>query len=148
MKMTPNRGYVCRAIYDWILDNEATPYLYVNALAKDVEVPQEYVTKGQIVLNIAPSAVQNLVLHNDGISFSARFGGIPRTIWVPVWAILGLVAQETNEGIFFDPQEIEPYALGDGPRSENSGGNNEDPDPSSPPPSSTTKGRPSLKVVK
>ena len=145
MKMTPNRGYVCRAVYDWILDNNATPYLYVNALAKDVEVPQEYVSKGQIVLNIAPSAVQNLVLHNDGISFNARFGGIPRTIWVPIWAVLGLVAQETNEGMFFDPQEIEPYALSE---ETISAVDTDEPDPDSPPPSSTTKGRPTLKVVK
>lgn len=147
MKMTPNRGYVCRAVYEWILDNEATPYLYVNALAKDVEVPQEYVSKGQIVLNIAPSAVQNLVLHNDGISFNARFGGIPRTIWVPIWAVLGMVAHETNEGMFFDPQEIEPFTLSEETITGVESGE-PDPDPDSPPPSSTNKGRPTLKVVK
>ncbi len=145
MKMTPNRGYVCRAVYEWILDNEATPYLYVNALAKDVEVPQEYVSKGQIVLNISPSAVQDLVLQNDGIGFNARFGGIPRTIWVPIWAVLGLVAQETNQGMFFDPQEIEPFT----PSEETiTGVDSDEPDPDSPPPSSTNKGRPTLKVVK
>jgi stringent starvation protein B len=145
MKMTPNRGYVCRAVYEWILDNEATPYLYVNALAKDVEVPQEYVSKGQIVLNISPSAVQDLVLQNDGIGFNARFGGIPRTIWVPIWAVLGLVAQETNQGMFFDPQEIEPFTPSEEPIT---GVDSDEPDPDSPPPSSTPKGRPTLKVVK
>jgi len=136
MKMTPSRGYLCRALYEWILDNQATPYLYVNAMAKGVEVPQEFVQNGQIVLNISPAATSNLMIHNDGVSFDARFNGSPRTIWVPVWAILGLVAQETNEGAFFDPEEIEPYEI--------DGSSDDKPDPEPPKP---TK-RPSLKVVK
>ncbi len=139
MEMTPNRGYICRALYEWILDNKGTPYLYVNALAEGVEVPQEYVQKGQIVLNISPGATNNLELHNDGVAFDARFGGVSRSIWVPVWAILGLVSQETNQGAFFDPEEIKPYGL-------HPEGTDPEPDPASP--KGSPKTRPSLKVVK
>ena len=45
-----------------------------------VEVPQDFVQDGQIVLNIAPRAVTNFVADNDEIAFSARFGGVPMTI--------------------------------------------------------------------
>lgn len=149
MSMTPNRAYVCRAIFEWVLDNNCTPYLYVNAMAENVEVPTEYVQNGQIVLNVAPAAVQNFTIHNDYIAFNARFGGVPRDIFVPIWGVLGMVASETNQGIFFDPEEIEPYAI-DG----------FDPEPPTPPVKpvgndgsdgearTSTKGRPSLKIVK
>ena len=31
MSMTPNRPYLIRALYDWIVDNGLTPHLLVNA---------------------------------------------------------------------------------------------------------------------
>ena len=29
--MTPSRPYIMRALYEWIVDNECTPYLLVDA---------------------------------------------------------------------------------------------------------------------
>ena len=49
MKMTSNRPYLIRAFYDWIVDNECTPYMAVNAFFPGVEVPQEHVSDGQMV---------------------------------------------------------------------------------------------------
>jgi stringent starvation protein B len=34
--MTPNRPYLIRALYDWILDNDMTPHLLVNTCHPDV----------------------------------------------------------------------------------------------------------------
>ena len=70
MSMTANRPYLIRAIYDWIVDNELTPYLLVNADYPGVEVPQEHVNAGRIVLNISPKACRGLHLENDKILFS------------------------------------------------------------------------------
>lgn len=135
IEMTPNRSYITRALYEWIVDNDCTPYLIVNALAPRVIVPQEHVTDGQIVLNIEPSAVQGLLIDTDGVSFNARFGGVPQSIFVPVWAIMGIVAKETNQGAYFDPNEIEVP--------------NDEPEPPKPkPPTDRPTKRPSLKVVK
>ena len=72
--MTSSRPYLIRAIHEWIVDNGLTPHLVVNAEAPDVEVPQEYVEGGKIVLNVSPQAVQSLQLGNDAVSFQARFG--------------------------------------------------------------------------
>ena len=76
--MTPSRPYLMRALNEWILDNHCTPYVLVDAGIQGVQVPQDYVNNGQIVLNISPSAVQNLLINQDGLSFSARFGGVCR----------------------------------------------------------------------
>ena len=64
MTMTSSRPFLVRALYDWILENDCTPYILVNAYADGVEVPQEHVKDGQIVLNISPSAVQDIFIRN------------------------------------------------------------------------------------
>lgn len=73
--MTPRRPYLLRAFYDWLLENELTPHLVVDATLPGVKVPLEYVQDGQIILNVAPRAVGNLELGNDEVTFNARFGG-------------------------------------------------------------------------
>jgi stringent starvation protein B len=86
----PTRPYLLRAIYEWINDNSFTPYLLINAEEKGVFVPQQYIKDGQIVLNIAPHAVQQLLMDNNAVGFSARFGGVPQQVYVPMRAIMGL----------------------------------------------------------
>ena len=106
--MTPNRPYLIRAMYDWICDNGLTPHLAVDAHYPGTQVPQEFVQNGQIVLNLAPRAVQGLVAGNEDIIFSARFGGIPRHLVVPVGAVLAIYARENGQGMAFSPDEIPP----------------------------------------
>lgn len=130
--MTPSRPYFIRAVYEWILDNELTPYLLVNASYPMVQVPNEFVSEGKIILNLAPSAIRNLHMGNDEVEFSARFGGKARNLHVPVGAILAIYAKENGKGMFFDEDEIPPPdGQGDG-------------EEKAPKPS----GKPALKVVK
>jgi stringent starvation protein B len=105
LNVTPTRPYLTRAIYEWICDNKLTPYLLVDATAANAMVPTEYIQDGQIVLNIVPHAVHALHMSNDAITFSARFGGVSRDIYVPFAALLGIYARENGQGLFFDPSE-------------------------------------------
>ena len=107
--ITPTRPYMVRAIYQWIEDNELTPYLMVDATAKNVQIPTEHVQDGRIVLNIASRATGNMSMQNDYINFSARFGGVSQDIWVPLIAVLGIYAKENSQGMFFDPNEYDNY---------------------------------------
>ncbi|MDG1322074.1 MAG: ClpXP protease specificity-enhancing factor SspB, partial [Porticoccaceae bacterium] len=75
--MQSNRPYLLKAFFDWIVDNQCTPYVIVDANYIGVEVPQEFVNDGQIVLNIAPRAVTNFEMNNEAVYFSTRFGGMP-----------------------------------------------------------------------
>ena len=100
--MTSHRPYLVRALYEWILDNNCTPYILVNALEQGVEVPQNHVKDGQIVLNISPTAVQGLLVANEGLEFHGRFGGIPTRVYVPSHAIMGVYAKENGQGMIFD----------------------------------------------
>ncbi len=107
--ITPTRPYMVRALYQWIEDNQLTPYLMVDATADDVQIPVEHVQDGRIVLNIASRATGNMSMENDYINFSARFGGVSQEIWVPLKAVLGIYAKENSQGMFFDPNEYDDY---------------------------------------
>jgi stringent starvation protein B len=129
--MTSNRPYLIRALYEWLVDNDQTPYLLVDADRESVHVPSRYVEEGRIVLNVSPSAVRDLSLGNDLIAFEARFGGSAFAISLPPDAVLGVYARENGKGMLFPDEDID------------------DPEPPKPtPPAPPSGGKPSLKVVK
>ena len=97
INLSPTRPYMARAIYEWICDNQLTPYLLVDATQPYTSVPEQFVKDGQIVLNIAPHAVHQFQMSNDAVSFSARFGGVARDIYVPISALLGIYARENGQ---------------------------------------------------
>ncbi|MBP1148875.1 MULTISPECIES: ClpXP protease specificity-enhancing factor [Methylocaldum] len=130
--MTSLKPYLIRAIYDWIVDNQFTPYLLVDAEAQGVVVPRQYVQDGKIVLNLRPQAVHGLSLGNQEVEFGARFGGTPMQITVPMRAVLAIYAQENGKGMIFDDE-----------------GDDDTPPPAdSAPQTPSTKKKPVLKVVK
>lgn len=104
--MISNRSYIIRAMYDWIVDNNWTPHVQVDANYPGVDVPQAHVQEGVIVLNLAPSAVVGLSMTNEWFTFKARFGGIETTLGFPPEAILAIFARENGQGMPFPP---EPY---------------------------------------
>lgn len=103
--MTPSRPYFVRAIYEWLNDNNLTPYVLVDATRPGVQVPMAFVKEGRIVLNVAAGAVRDLFLRNEDIGFSARFGGVPMQVFVPMGAVLAIYAQENGQGMFFDEED-------------------------------------------
>ena len=109
--MTSTKPYLVRAIYEWILDNQMTPHLLVDARYPGTRVPVEFVEDGQIVLNIAPSAVKGLLMANDWVQFNARFGGTARDIEIPSEAVIGIFSRENHQGMVFPPPEHPATAM-------------------------------------
>ena len=99
--LNSHRPYLIRAIREWAIDNHLTPQLQVNAKADGVDVPAEFVEDGQIVLNISLHAVDDLEMGNEFISFSARFGGVSRSVLVPVAAVMAVFDRESRQGMSF-----------------------------------------------
>ncbi len=108
MSLTPKRPYLLRAFYDWIVDNHMTPHILVNAEAEAVNVPRQHTKDGKIVLNISPMAVQDFMMDDEALSFSARFGGVSFYIYCPMYAIEALYAREAPvEGVSFSASEYQ-----------------------------------------
>jgi stringent starvation protein B len=101
------RPYLVRAIYEWCVDSGFTPYLAVSVNERTF-VPQAYVREGQITLSLSASAVRDLQIANDYITCSARFGGVPFDIVVPLDAVAGIFAKENGQGLVFQSGEAPP----------------------------------------
>ncbi len=136
MAMSSSKPYFIRALYEWVVDNNCTPHILVDAHVSATQVPQQHVNKdGQIILNISPSAVKDFFMDNTAISFNARFSGVANNLYIPMAAILGIYARENGQGMMFEPET------------------NPTPPPATPPPTEATPGgatakRPGLRVVK
>ena len=142
--MNSSRPYLVRALYEWIVDNDCTPHMLVNAEYPKVQVPDGFATDGQIVLNTSPSAVRSLHMDNDAVSFEGRFGGVPHSLFVPIAAVLGIYARENGQGMVFELESpLEEEALEDDAVQPDDDG---PPEGGGQPP--RPSGRPSLKVVK
>lgn len=160
--MTPKRPYIARALYEWLLDNELTPHVVIDANYPGTEVPQEFVQDGQIVLNIHPDATTGFEMGTTRLSFQARFGGVPRRVIAPYGALLAIYARENGAGSIFEPeapyddlevdlvpdetptpglQSVDNESHG---TSTSEGPDDEPPQPTPP----RRKGRPQLKVIK
>lgn len=175
MSMTPKRPYLLRAFYEWIVDNNMTPHILVDARSSEVSVPRQFVKDGNIVLNVSMGATNDLTMDNDTMTFNARFGGKAYSIWLPMWSIMAIYSRETQEGISFPPDEYtessqflpeENQAQDSAPApvvslaavagtavteaDENAGekSSGDDQDEPPPPPKPTAKKRPALRVVK
>jgi stringent starvation protein B len=103
--MTPLKPYLIRSIYEWIIDNNLTPHLLVDAENPKAILPIDFIEDGKIVLNIRPEAIQGLNLGNEEIEFNARFSGKPMHIITPVNAVLAIFAKENGKGMIFDQED-------------------------------------------
>jgi stringent starvation protein B len=133
--MTSSRPYLIRALYEWIVDNNFTPYMLVETVSESVEVPRAFVENGRIILNISPEATHSLVLGNEAVTFNARFSGTAMDVNVPVSSVIAVYARENGQGMMFGDQDDTPPEPTRGRTQEKNG------------PASDVK-RPSLKIVK
>jgi stringent starvation protein B len=103
---TSKKPYLLRAMYEWIVDNDLTPHLLVDATAKGVFVPPSAVKDDRVLLNIAPRAVFGLNLGNDLVSLKASFGGAQREVSFPLASVLAIYSREDiQHGIVFGAED-------------------------------------------
>jgi len=102
------RPYLIRAMHEWMCDSGHTPHIVIDSSVDGVTVPVEHVKDGKIILNISHSAAHNLKMTNAGVSFRARFSGVPFDVWVPVASVMGIYAKETGQGMIFSHGNQQP----------------------------------------
>jgi len=109
VRVGSTKPYLIRALYEWCVDQGFTPYLSV-VVDEYTKVPRAYVRDGQIVLNLSPEAVHQLVLGNDFVTCSARFGGVAQAISVPLGRVAAVYARENGNGMAFEVEGHEESA--------------------------------------
>lgn len=111
-EFTSYKPYIIRALHEWCVDNGLTPHLLV-AVDVQTRVPMAYVKDGKIVLNLSYSATKDLLIGNEAITFSARFGGVSNNLYVPIGAVRGIFARENGQGMFFQAEAEESVTPSD-----------------------------------
>ena len=105
---TSKRPYLIRAMHEWMMDNDLTPHIVVDAEAEGLTVPDQYIIDGKIVLNVSYAATRELAFDNDAVRFEARFSGVNHEVEVPALAVMGIYARETGQGMIFTDEEFPP----------------------------------------
>jgi stringent starvation protein B len=82
-----------------------TPHILVEAGADGVEVPDQAIQKGKVILNIDNIAVRELDLGNTWLTFKARFSGSEHDVVVPIDAVLAIYAKENGQGMMFSLED-------------------------------------------
>lgn len=115
--MTSFRSYLIDALIRWLLDNDCTPHIVLQCDLPNVTVPEDFVQDNRLVLNVAPSAVQNYTLTKSTIAFDTCFGGVSHYISAPVGAIVGVCARGSSVGMMFEAEATakEPISTIDAP---------------------------------
>lgn len=111
--MISSRPYLLRAIYEWLVDCELTPYIVVDTTVEGVSVPEEYTEGGRIVLSISPRACRGLIIDNQRIILTTRFGGKPYQLSFPPSAVLAIYAKENGRGMMFPNEDLDGGDDGD-----------------------------------
>lgn len=99
-------------MHDWIVDSGLTPHVMADAGVEGLVVPEHAIQDGRVVLNIGPSAVRDLLIDQEGLSFVARFSGVSQAVMVPMAAVTGVYARENGHGMLF-PDEGESTDAGE-----------------------------------
>ncbi len=106
---TSTKPYLVRALYEWCVDNGFTPHLLV-VVDGQTRVPKEHVRDGKIVLNVGALATDKLRMTNDHVEFVARFGGVARELYIPMYAVEAIYARENGQGMSFEVTASAPDA--------------------------------------
>ncbi len=142
--MTSSKPYLLRAMYDWIVDNDLTPYVAIDASFPNVSVPDDFIQDGHIVLNISPDAVRGLHIDTEKLLFTARFSGEAQQIFAPPEAIMTIYAQENGRGMLFGEEDNGDAGAASAEPPVVKSGTDDDSVASQ----TSTKSKPELKVVK
>ncbi len=105
--MLASRPYLLRAMHEWIVDSGMTPHIIADAAHPDVVVPDSAIQDGKVVLNISPTAVRDLLIDAELVSFVARFAGVSQAVSVPTAAVDAIYARENGRGMMFADEEEE-----------------------------------------
>ncbi len=105
------RPYMIRAIYEWAVDNDKTPMLAVRDEELGVEADAVKQQEAFVLYNIAPQAVRDLVIGEEGVRFHARFSGIPKFVAFDLKQVISVFCKESQTGVSFLSSEGEAEGM-------------------------------------
>lgn len=87
------------AAYAWIVATDQVPYMACDSDFPGVIAPDHLRDRTALILNISQTAVKDLSITIEGVSFQARFNGEVCDIFIPEAAIFSMFGKETGCGV-------------------------------------------------
>jgi stringent starvation protein B len=104
---THSKGDLIRDCRNLILGSGKIPLIMVRRAGND-SLPEELQTGKTVVIDISPSAGQELCIESDEIHFFASFKGKSRFVTIPIEDILTIYDQEDKRGLVFGGGDVLP----------------------------------------
>lgn len=98
----PLQVELLRAVYEWILEDDDTPHV-LCVPGPGIRLPKACQGLDQVVLNIHPQAVMNLLIDAHGLSFQARFHGKSAAVMIPIGCLRAIYGRNNNQGLRVQP---------------------------------------------
>ena len=102
--MTSVRPFLIRALIDWIVDNDHTPYVAIDCRVPGVQAPVDRAQEGKLVVNVSANATRHLDIDSEWLNVDCRFGGRPFHIAAPLGAVVAVYSRESNMGMAFEAE--------------------------------------------
>ena len=93
MVMKDPRPYIFWAHIQWLDESGATPHISIQNGPK-VLFPPSLAAHSVVTFNIATEAINGITLDENGLSFSARFGGREFQVYAPLDSLLQLASKD------------------------------------------------------
>jgi stringent starvation protein B len=104
--MKPLKPHLFKAVLNWIVENDWTPYILVRP-SKEVICPSSAIVDGNITLNLSSNSIRAFIIDEDSIEFNTKFAGKDEIIYIPLTNVLAIYSKETMLGMAFEEDEPE-----------------------------------------
>jgi stringent starvation protein B len=93
MALKDLRPYLLNAYILWLDESGAMPHIVIRNI-EGVRFPKHLADSPVLAFNVSGEALQNLVIDEEGISFTARFNGVATIVYAPYAAITKLYSAD------------------------------------------------------
>lgn len=93
--MTPINFHLIHAFIEWIYENNMTPNLIINSMAKGLVIPTSFDTDKKIALSLHPDSISNYSLTHEAISFNATYFS-NNLVYIPLSAVLFVESRDNG----------------------------------------------------
>lgn len=106
-KLTSQKPFFIRAIYEWLAENNGTPHVLINTRMEGVHLPSHLYDNQTLLLNLSMCATTALSLEGPDITFGARFNQVHHNVAIPVEAVIAVYAPDlSNAGMAFETTDL------------------------------------------
>jgi stringent starvation protein B len=107
-KFKSRKYHLIKAIYEWCLGSELTPYIVVDLQINPILIPPKLKNAEEAIFNLGLAACKNVDITSNCVHFSTRFQGVHFDMLIPLESVIAIFPHELGprEGITFGVEKV------------------------------------------